>query len=67
METGIVKWFNVEKGFGFIQIEDDTEQVFVHFSEINSDGFRKLEQGQVVQFEIVRGKRGLEAANVTVL
>lgn len=65
MNTGTVKWFNAEKGFGFITV-DGGEDVFVHFSAIVSDGFRTLEEGQKVNFEIEQGNRGMQAANVTV-
>ena len=63
MKTGTVKWFNAEKGYGFISIpgEDD---VFVHFSAINSDGVKTLEEGQEVQFDVVQGAKGPQAANV---
>ncbi|WP_284141676.1 MULTISPECIES: cold-shock protein CspD [unclassified Virgibacillus] len=64
--TGKVKWFNAEKGFGFIEREDG-DDVFVHFSAIQSDGFKTLEEGQEVEFEIVEGNRGPQAANVTKL
>jgi len=64
VKNGIVKWFNAEKGFGFISIEGDND-VFVHFSAIQSDGYRTLEEGQEVQFEIVDGDKGPQAANVT--
>lgn len=64
MYTGMVKWFNAEKGFGFIAREDG-EDVFVHFSAINSDGYRTLNEGQQVRFEIEQGQRGLQAKNVT--
>lgn len=62
--VGKVKWFNAEKGFGFIEREDG-DDVFVHFSAINADGFKTLEEGQEVEFEIVEGARGPQAANVT--
>jgi cold shock protein len=62
--TGKVKWFNAEKGFGFIEREDG-DDVFVHFSAIQTDGFKTLEEGQEVEFEIVEGNRGPQAANVT--
>ncbi|MEC5424647.1 cold shock domain-containing protein [Virgibacillus sp. C22-A2] len=62
--TGKVKWFNAEKGFGFIEREDG-DDVFVHFSAIQSEGFKTLEEGQEVEFEIVEGNRGPQAANVT--
>lgn len=61
--TGKVKWFNAEKGFGFIEREDG-DDVFVHFSAINAEGFKTLEEGQDVEFEIVEGNRGPQAANV---
>ncbi|AQS52862.1 Cold shock-like protein CspLA [Jeotgalibaca dankookensis] len=63
MENGTVKWFNSEKGFGFIERENG-EDVFVHFSAINSDGFKTLEEGQAVSFDIVEGDRGPQASNV---
>ncbi|AOV07457.1 cold-shock protein [Sporosarcina ureilytica] len=63
MEQGTVKWFNAEKGFGFIEREAG-EDVFVHFSAIQSDGFKSLDEGQSVTFEIEEGQRGLQAANV---
>jgi CspA family cold shock protein len=63
---GKVKWFNAEKGFGFIEREDG-DDVFVHFSAIQSDGFKSLEEGQSVEFEIVEGNRGPQASNVTKL
>lgn len=62
--NGRVKWFNAEKGFGFIE-RDGGEDVFVHFSAIQSDGYRSLDEGQMVQFDIVKGDRGPQAANVT--
>jgi cold shock protein len=60
---GKVKWFNNEKGFGFIEREDG-DDVFVHFSAITGEGFKSLEEGQTVEFEIVEGARGPQAANV---
>ncbi len=60
---GKVKWFNPDKGFGFIESEDGGD-VFVHFSAIQSDGFKTLEEGQAVQFDVVDGNRGPQAANV---
>ncbi|ADM69534.1 MULTISPECIES: cold shock domain-containing protein [Paenibacillus] len=60
---GTVKWFNAEKGYGFIQM-DGGEDVFVHFSAIQGDGFKTLEEGQAVEFEITEGNRGPQAANV---
>ena len=62
--VGKVKWFNAEKGFGFIAREDG-DDVFVHFSAIQGDGFKTLEEGQNVELEIVEGNRGPQAANVT--
>ncbi|PSL43562.1 putative cold-shock DNA-binding protein [Salsuginibacillus halophilus] len=61
--TGTVKWFNAEKGFGFIEREDG-DDVFVHFSAIQAEGFKTLEDGETVEFEIVEGDRGPQAANV---
>ncbi|GAB0057514.1 Cold shock-like protein CspE [Candidatus Magnetaquicoccaceae bacterium FCR-1] len=61
---GTVKWFNNSKGFGFLAPEDGSEDVFVHFSAIKADGFKSLEEGQKVKFEVVRGQKGLQAANV---
>jgi CspA family cold shock protein len=60
---GKVKWFSAEKGFGFIEREDGGD-VFVHFSAIQTDGYKSLEEGQSVEFEIVEGNRGPQAANV---
>ena len=64
VEQGTVKWFNAEKGFGFISREDGTD-VFVHFSAIQGEGFKTLEEGQAVTFEIEEGQRGPQATNVT--
>ena len=64
MERGRVKWFNAEKGFGFIEREEG-EDVFVHFSAIQGEGFKTLDEGQRVKFDVVEGDRGLQAANVT--
>ena len=61
--TGKVKWFNAEKGFGFIE-RDGGDDVFVHFTAIQGDGFKTLEEGQEVNFDIVEGNRGPQAANV---
>jgi CspA family cold shock protein len=63
MQNGKVKWFNAEKGFGFIEVEGG-DDVFVHFSAIQGEGFKTLEEGQSVSFEIVEGNRGPQAANV---
>lgn len=64
MAQGTVKWFNAEKGFGFIQQEDGAD-VFVHFSAIESDGFKTLDEGQAVNFEVEESDRGPQATNVT--
>lgn len=66
METGTVKWFNAEKGFGFIEVENGKD-VFVHFSAITGEGFKSLDEGQRVQFNIVEGNRGPQAENVVKL
>lgn len=63
MNTGTVKWFNADKGFGFIS-QENGEDVFAHFSAIQSDGFKSLEEGQTVTFDIEEGNRGLQAANI---
>ncbi|WAA13299.1 cold-shock protein [Fervidibacillus halotolerans] len=63
MNQGKVKWFNTEKGFGFIEIEEGND-VFVHYSAIQGEGFKTLEEGQAVSFDIVEGARGPQAANV---
>ena len=65
-EQGIVKWFNAGKGFGFIQRQTG-EDVFVHFSAIQSEGYRSLNEGQAVEFEVTKGPKGLQAENVTSL
>ncbi|EGQ3952403.1 cold-shock protein, partial [Staphylococcus pseudintermedius] len=61
-----VKWFNAEKGFGFIEVEGEND-VFVHFSAINQEGYKSLDEGQSVEFEVVEGDRGPQAANVVKL
>ena len=66
MNNGTVKWFNAEKGFGFIEVEGEND-VFVHFSAINQEGYKSLEEGQEVEFEVVEGDRGPQAANVAKL
>ena len=63
MKKGTVKWFNAEKGYGFIEREEGGD-VFVHFSAIQADGFKTLEEGQAVEFDVVEGPRGEQAANV---
>ena len=65
-EQGTVKWFNASKGYGFIQRESG-EDVFVHFSAIQAEGYKSLNEGQAVEFEVTRGPKGLQAANVTSL
>jgi CspA family cold shock protein len=65
MQKGIVKWFNAQKGYGFISTDSGVD-VFVHFSAIQTNGFKSLEEGQRVTFEIVQGPKGAQAANVTV-
>lgn len=67
MATGVVKWFNETKGYGFISPDDGSKDVFVHFSAIQVNGFRKLEEGQKVQFEVVDGQKGPNAQNVSPL
>ncbi|MCZ8514726.1 cold-shock protein [Paenibacillus filicis] len=64
MQTGTVKWFNAEKGFGFIEVEGGGD-VFVHFSAIEGEGYKSLDEGQRVQFNVTQGNRGPQAENVT--
>jgi len=66
MEQGTVKWFNDAKGYGFLS-RPSGEDVFVHFSAVQSSGFRSLAEGQAVQFDVVKGPKGLQAENVQVL
>ncbi len=65
MPTGTIKWFDDRKGFGFIEPDGGGEDVFVHFSALQGEGYKTLEEGQQVQFEIVTGEKGLQAANVS--
>jgi CspA family cold shock protein len=65
MATGTVKWFNPDKGFGFISQDDGGPDVFVHFSAITGNGYRNLEENQKVEFETTQGPKGLQASNVT--
>ena len=64
MPTGTVKWFNADKGFGFIAPDDGSADVFAHFSAINASGYRSLTENQKVEFETERGPKGLQAANI---
>ena len=66
MSTGKVKWFNQEKGFGFITNDEDGKDIFVHFSAINAEGFKTLEEGQTVDYDVVETDRGPQAQNVVV-
>jgi CspA family cold shock protein len=65
-ETGTVKWFNGEKGYGFIERQEGND-VFVHYSSITGDGFRNLDEGQNVEFNVEQGQKGLQATNVSVV
>ncbi|HUP92290.1 MAG TPA: cold-shock protein [Solimonas sp.] len=65
-ESGTVKWFDNAKGFGFIQREAGQEDVFVHFRQIKGDGYRTLQEGQKVEFSVVKGQKGLQAEEVSV-
>ena len=67
MATGTVKWFNAEKGYGFISQDEGQPDVFVHFSAIQSNGYKSLTEGQAVEFEVTDGPKGLQAADVTPL
>ncbi|MFD3762303.1 cold-shock protein [Streptomyces sp. NPDC058622] len=65
MTTGTVKWFNAEKGFGFIAQDGGGPDVFAHYSAINSAGFRELQEGQTVTFDVAQGQKGLQAENIS--
>jgi cold shock protein len=65
MPQGTVKWFNAEKGFGFIQPDDGGDDLFVHFSAINMSGYKSLDEGQPVSFEVTQGQKGPQASEVT--
>jgi cold shock protein len=67
MAQGTVKWFNSDKGFGFIKVDDSDDDVFVHFSAIEADGFRSLEENQRVEFDVKRGDRGQQAERVRLI
>jgi CspA family cold shock protein len=64
MATGTVKWFNAEKGYGFIAVDGSSDDVFVHYSAIDSTGFRSLDEGQKVEFDIAQGPKGQQAEHV---
>ena len=66
MKTGTVKWFNAKKGYGFIR-DENGDDIFVHFSALNMSGFKVLEEGDKVEFEVIEGEKGPQAANVTKL
>ncbi|GAA2885143.1 cold-shock protein [Actinoplanes cyaneus] len=67
MATGTVKWFNGDKGFGFITQDDGGADVFAHFSQIAASGFRSLDENQRVEFEVTQGQKGLQAENIRVI
>ena len=67
MSRGRVKWFSDEKGYGFIENQEDGEDLFVHFSEIVGEGFKSLEEGATVEFEVIDGRRGKQASKVEVV
>lgn len=67
MATGTVKWFSADKGYGFITPDEDTSDVFVHFKSIEAEGYRTLDEGARVEFDIVQGDKGKQAAHVHVM
>lgn len=67
MAQGVVKWFNAEKGYGFIRPDDGGKDLFVHFSEIQGSGYRSLDEGQRVEYEPQEGEKGPQASNVSVI
>ena len=67
MNTGVVKWFNSEKGYGFITNDNGGDDVFVHFSDLNMDGFKTLDEGNSVEYDLTEGAKGPQAVNVTVV
>ncbi len=67
MAQGTVKWFNADKGFGFIAVDGGDQEIFVHFSEIQSNGFRSLDENQRVEFDITQGAKGKQASGVRVI
>jgi CspA family cold shock protein len=64
MATGIVKWFNDAKGFGFVTPDDGSDDLFAHFSAINMSGFKSLKEGQKVSFDVIEGQKGKQASNI---
>jgi CspA family cold shock protein len=67
MQTGVVKRFNKIKGYGFIAVDQSADEIFVHFSEIQTDGYKELKEGQRVRFEVLSGERGLSATAVNII
>jgi len=65
MATGTVKWFNADKGYGFIQPDEGSADVFAHFSAINSSGYRSLDEGDQVEYDVEQGPKGPQASNIT--